>query len=78
MLTLFRLFLLVGGWHLQHGATAHFVFEWLKVAEAMRAFISHRLGGGEDLCTRLERVENDLTVARKVVVEGAKALKLAE
>ena len=44
----------------------------------MRAFISHRLGGGEDLCTRLERVENDLTVARKVVAEGAKALKLAE
>ena len=78
MLTLFRLFLLVGGWHPQHGAAALIVFEWLKFAEAMRAFVSHRLGGGEDLYTRLERVETDLTVARKVVVEGAKALKLAE
>ncbi|WJZ80866.1 hypothetical protein VitviT2T_000741 [Vitis vinifera] len=39
------------------------LFEWLDVAEAIRAFISHRLGNNEELCVKLERVEADLAVA---------------
>ena len=39
------------------------LFEWLDVAEAIRAFISHRLGGNEELYVKLERVEADLVVA---------------
>lgn len=42
----------------------------------MRAFVSHCLGGCEELCSRLERVETNLATARKVVAEGAEALKL--
>ena len=44
----------------------------------MRTFISHRMSGCEELHTKLERVESDLTVVQKVAVEGAEALKLAD
>lgn len=44
----------------------------------MRSFISHYLGGSEDLRSRLERSEAGLAVARTVVAEGAEALKKAE
>ena len=44
----------------------------------MQAFVSHRLGGGEELHARLKRVETDLSIAQKVVAEGVKALKLAD
>ena len=54
------------------------LFQWLKVAEAMRAFISHHMSGHEELRTKLERVESDLTAVQKVAVEGADALKLAD
>lgn len=54
------------------------LFERLKVAEAMRSFISHCLGGSEDLRSRLEQSEAGLAVARTVVAEGAEALKKAE
>ena len=36
------------------------------------------MSGCEELRTKLERVESDLTAVQKVVVEGAKALKLAD
>lgn len=39
------------------------LFEQLKVAEAMQFFISHCLGGSEDLCSRLERSNVDLVIA---------------
>ena len=54
------------------------LFQRLKVAEAMRTFISYRMSGCEELRTKLEQVESDLTVVQKVAVEGAEALKLAD
>ena len=54
------------------------LFERLEVVEAMRAFVSHRLGGGEELRARLERVETDLATAQKVAIEEAEALKFVE
>ncbi|KAL6319831.1 hypothetical protein AAG906_036896 [Vitis piasezkii] len=37
----------------------------LEVAEAIWVFVSHRLGGGEELRARLERVKTDLVAAQK-------------
>lgn len=54
------------------------LFEQLEVAKAMRAFISHRLDGSEELRVKLERVEADLAAAQKAVADGAEALKLVE
>lgn len=54
------------------------LFERLKVVETMRVFVSHHLGGGEELCSRLERVEIDLTAVRKTAEDGTEALKLAK
>ena len=53
------------------------LFEQLKVVEAMRAFVSHRLVGGKELHARLKRVETDLAIAQKAAAEGVQALKLA-
>eukprot|EP00261_Vitis_vinifera_P037768 XP_019079011.1 PREDICTED: uncharacterized protein LOC109123520 [Vitis vinifera] len=39
------------------------LFELLEVVEALRAFITHRVGGGEELCIKLEQVESDLAAA---------------
>lgn len=36
------------------------LFEQLEVAEAMRAFISHRMSRGEELSAMLEQADNDL------------------
>lgn len=44
----------------------------------MWAFVSHHLGGDEELHSRLEQVEIDLTTARKTAEDGTEALKLAE
>lgn len=52
--------------------------ELLKVSESMRAFISHRLDGGEELRLRLEQSKTDLAVVLKIAAEKAKALKKAE
>ena len=54
------------------------LFERLEVAEALRAFITHRVGSGEELYIKLEQVEGDLAAAQKVIVEGVEALKLVE
>ncbi|KAJ9678103.1 hypothetical protein PVL29_022866 [Vitis rotundifolia] len=39
------------------------LFERLEVAKAMRAFITQRAGGSEELRAKLKRVENDLAIA---------------
>lgn len=39
------------------------LFKRLEVTEAMQVFISHRMGGGEELRARLERADTDLAVA---------------
>lgn len=54
------------------------LFEQLEVAEAMRAFISHRLDSTEELRVKLEQVEADLAAAQKAVADGAETLKLVE
>ncbi|RVW53136.1 hypothetical protein CK203_080644 [Vitis vinifera] len=54
------------------------LFKRLEVAEAMQAFISHRLGGREELCAKLERVKVDLVAAQKAVVDRTETLKLVE
>lgn len=54
------------------------LFKRLEVAEGMQAFISHRLGGREELCTKLERVKADLAAAQKAVVDRIETLKLVE
>ena len=54
------------------------LFEWLEIVKAMGTFISHRMSSSEELCAKLERVESDLAVTQKVVVEGAEALKLVD
>lgn len=52
--------------------------ELLKVSESMRAFISHRLDGGEELRLRLEQSETDLAAVLKTTAKKAKTLKKAE
>lgn len=54
------------------------LFEWLEVAEAMRAFITHRLSGSEEVCDKLEQVESDLATTQKAAANETEALKLAE
>ena len=50
------------------------LFERLKVAEAMRAYISQHLGGVDELRAQLEKVEAELASARKAVSNGAERL----
>lgn len=54
------------------------LFKRLEVAEVMRAFISHYLGGSEELHPKLEWVEADLVASQKAVVDGVEALKLVD
>lgn len=54
------------------------LFERLKIAESMRSFISHCLGGSEDLRSILKRLEADLTTAQKAIADGVEALKKAK
>lgn len=49
-----------------------------RAAEAMRSIISHRLGGSEDLRSRLEQSEADLVVVLQAAAKGVEALKKAE
>ena len=50
----------------------------LRAADHMKAFVSHRMGGEERLCLRLEQSEANLATARKVAAKNAKALKRLE
>ena len=54
------------------------LFKRLEVVEAMRAFISHHLGGVEEMRSRLEKVEAELATAQKAVADGAEKLSQAE
>ena len=54
------------------------LFKRLKVAEAMRAFISQYPGGIEELRARLEKVEAELAVARKAMADGTEQLSWVE
>ena len=50
------------------------LFERLKVAEAMRAYISQHPDGVDELCAQLEKVEAELASARTAVSDGAELL----
>ena len=54
------------------------LFERLKVAEAMRAYISQHPGGVDELHAQLEKVEAELASARKAVSDGAERLYQVE
>ena len=54
------------------------LFERLKVAEAMRAYISQHPGGVDELRAQLEKVEAELASARKAVSDGAERLYQVE
>ena len=54
------------------------LFKRLEVAEAMRAFISHHLGGIEELRSQLEKAEAELAAAQKAMADGAKQLSRTE
>ena len=48
--------------------------EWLRVAEAIRAFISQHPGGVDKLHAQLEKIEAELASARKAASDGAERL----
>ena len=50
------------------------LFERLKVAEAMRAYISQHPGDVCELRAQLEKVEAELASARKAASDGAERL----
>ena len=50
------------------------LFERLKVAEAMSAYISQHPGGVDELRAQLEKVEAELASVRKAVSDGAEQL----
>lgn len=50
----------------------------LRVANHMKAFVSHRMSGEEELHLRLEQSEANLAAARKAAAENAEALKRSE
>ena len=41
----------------------------------MRVFITQKMGGSEELRTKLERAESDLAAAQKAATNGAEALR---
>lgn len=50
----------------------------LRVADHMKAFVSHRLGSEEELHLRLEQSKANLAAAQKAAAENAEALKRSE
>lgn len=50
----------------------------LTVVDHMKAFVSHRMDGEEELCLRLQQFETDLVVDQRAIVESAEGLRRAE
>ena len=78
MLTLFRLFLLVGDWHLQHGTTTRAAF---RAVVGYRDYVGFRfppLGWWRGVAFKARTGRDYLTAARKTAEDGTEALKLAE
>ena len=55
-----------------------FFSDLLRIADHMKAFVSHRMSGEEELCSRLEQAEANLTAARRASEESAEALKRSQ
>ena len=47
----------------------------LRISDHMKAFVSQRMSGEEELRSRLEQAEASLSATRKTSEESAKALK---
>lgn len=50
----------------------------LRVADHMKAFVSHRMGSEEELRLRLEQYEVNLVAAQKTAKENVEALRRSE
>lgn len=50
----------------------------LRVVDHMKAFVSHRMGGEEELRSRLEQSEANLAAAQKIAAENAEALRRSQ
>ena len=49
--------------------------ELLRITDHMKAFVSQRVSGEEELCSRLEQAEASLSAARRASEESVEALK---
>ena len=47
----------------------------LRISDHMKAFVCHRMSGEEELRSRLEQAEANLSAARRAFEESAEALK---
>lgn len=54
------------------------IFKRLEAVETMRAYIAHNMENSEELQAKLEAIEGELAVARKIVNEGVGLLRKAE
>ena len=50
----------------------------LRIADHMKAFVFHRMGGEEELHSRLEQAEANLTAARRASEESVEALRRSQ
>ena len=50
----------------------------LRIDDHMKAFVSHRMGSEEELRSRLEQSEANLTAAQRASAESAKALRRSQ
>ena len=50
----------------------------LRISDHMKAFVSHRMSGEEELRSRLEQAEVSLSAARRASEESSKALKRSQ
>lgn len=50
----------------------------LRVVDHMKAFVSYRMGGEEELRSRLEQSEANLAAAQKIAAENAEALRRSQ
>ena len=60
---------------MQHRAM---LFKRLEATKTMRVYIAHNMDDNEELRAKLKSVEDEFTVARKVVDEGVKLLRKTE
>lgn len=50
----------------------------LRIVDHMKVFVSHHMGGKEELRSRLEQSEANLAAAQKITAENAEALRRSQ
>ena len=53
-------------------------FKRLEVIEVMGAFLAQKMGGNEELRSKMEQAESNLVAAQKAVADGTESLKKAK